>query len=84
MAGTWRGNSHDPREGLRHQHWRLGTCGRTATVNCPTCSDAADPEAVAYLSIEPHLSGTKAGRGRDRAALWREAHAALMRILDSR
>ena len=45
--------------------------------------DAADPEAVAYLSIEPHLSGTKAGRGRDRAELWREAHAALMRILDS-
>ena len=44
---------------------------------------AADPEAVAYLSLEPHLSGTKAGRGRDRADLWREAHAALMRILAS-
>lgn len=44
---------------------------------------AADPEAVAYLSIEPHLSGTEAGRGRDRAELWREAHAALMRILNS-
>ena len=44
---------------------------------------AADPEAVAYLSLEPHLSGTEAGRGRDRADLWREAHAALMRILAS-
>ena len=45
---------------------------------------AADPDNVAYLSIEPHLSGTKAGRGRDRADVWRDAHAALMRILDSR
>ena len=44
---------------------------------------AADPEAVAYLSVEPHLAGTEAGRGRDRADLWREAHAALMRILES-
>lgn len=44
---------------------------------------AADPEAVAYLSLEPHLAGTAAGRGRDRAEVWREAHAALMRILDS-
>ena len=44
---------------------------------------AADPESVAYLSLEPHLSGTAAGRGRDRADLWREAHAALMRILHS-
>ena len=44
---------------------------------------AADPEAVAYLSLEPHLSGTAAGRGRDRADVWREAHAALMRVLDS-
>ena len=44
---------------------------------------AADPGTVAYLSIEPHLSGTAAGRDRDRADLWREAHAALMRILDS-
>lgn len=44
---------------------------------------AADPETVAYLSVEPHLSGTAAGRGRDRADLWREAHTALMRILDA-
>ena len=44
---------------------------------------AADPETVAYLSLEPHLSGTKAGQGRDRAELWREAHAALVRVLDS-
>ena len=44
---------------------------------------AADPEAVAFLSLEPHLSGTEAGRGRDRAELWREAHAALIRILES-
>lgn len=45
---------------------------------------AADPEAVAYLSVEPHLSGTAAGRGRDRADLWREAHAAMVRLLDVR
>ncbi len=44
---------------------------------------AADPKQVAYLSLEPHLSGTDAGRGRDRADVWREAHAALIRILDS-
>lgn len=44
---------------------------------------AADPEAVGYLSIEPHLSGTAAGRGRNREELWREAHAALMPILNS-
>lgn len=42
----------------------------------------ADPEAVAYLSVEPHLSGTAAGRGRDRGDLWREAHAAMVRLLD--
>ncbi|MCY3958781.1 MAG: TIM barrel protein [Chloroflexi bacterium] len=44
---------------------------------------SADPKAVAYLSLEPHLAGTAAGRGRDRAELWREAHAALMRVLNS-
>lgn len=44
---------------------------------------AANPEQVAYLSLEPHLSGTVAGQGRDRADVWREAHAALMRILNS-
>ena len=44
---------------------------------------AANPEHVAYLSLEPHLSGTVAGQGRDRADVWREAHAALMRVLDS-
>ena len=44
---------------------------------------AADPEQVAYLSLEPHLSGTVAGQGRDRADVWREAHAALMRVLNS-
>ena len=44
---------------------------------------AADPEHVAYLSLEPHLSGTAAGQSRDRADVWREAHAALMRILNS-
>ncbi len=45
---------------------------------------AADPEQVAYLSLEPHLSGTAAGQGRDRADVWREAHAALTRILSDR
>ena len=44
---------------------------------------AADPETVAYLSLEPHLAGTAAGRGRDRADVWRDAHAAMMRILNS-
>ncbi len=44
---------------------------------------AADPATVAYLSLEPHLSGTKAGRGRDRGEVWREAHAALMPILNT-
>ena len=43
---------------------------------------AANPENVAYLSVEPHLAGTEAGRGRDRADVWREAHAALISILD--
>lgn len=44
---------------------------------------AADPEHVAYLSLEPHLSGTAAGQGRNRADVWREAHAALMRVLQA-
>ena len=42
---------------------------------------AADSEMVAYLSIEPHLANQ--ADEPDREALWRSAHGALVRVLES-
>ncbi len=47
----------------------------------PDLLRACDPASVAYLSLEPHLAQTAAWRGRGREAAWRQAHAALVRLL---
>lgn len=44
---------------------------------------AADPTRVAFLSVEPHLANSTWGAGRPRDVLWREAYAALRRVLDA-
>ena len=50
----------------------------------PEILQAADPSAIAYLSLEPHLVNSPWGAGREPEAVWAEAHAALSRLLDAR
>jgi sugar phosphate isomerase/epimerase len=43
--------------------------------------EAADPSAIAYLSLEPHLANSSWGEGRTRSGLWAEAYTALQGLL---
>ena len=43
--------------------------------------EAADPDAIAYLSLEPHLANSSWGQGRTRSELWSEAYMALQGLL---
>lgn len=51
----------------------------------PEVLRAADPETVAYLSLEPHLVGSSYNKNpsSDRENLWRTAHGSLLRTLGS-
>ena len=46
--------------------------------------EAADPETVTYLSLEPHLAGSsyRKNASPDREALWRTAHSSLAGLLE--
>ena len=43
--------------------------------------EAADPDAIAYLSLEPHLANSSWGEGHTRSGLWSEAYMALQGLL---
>ncbi len=44
--------------------------------------EAADPDSIAYLSLEPHLANSSWGEGRTRSRLWSEAYQALQKLVE--